>query len=230
MEIVSLALTFKNSKSALSLFFQAADIEKSLTVSQEGQEVQEWLELGNGCICCSIKDSGVNAIESLMDRRGSFDYIMLETSGLADPGNLAPLFWVDDGLGSSIYLDGIVTLVDAKNILLSLNEKAPSSEEAHMTDHDPAESPHETTAHLQISHADVIVINKCDTVPSPHLNKIEDRVRSINGLAKIHRTSYSQVPQLDSFLLDLHAYDNVQNLETAQKGHSHLDPVHAVIQ
>ena len=133
--------------------YQAADIEKSLTVSQEGQEVQEWLELGNGCICCSIKDSGVNAIESLMDRRGAFDYIILETSGLADPGNLAPLFWVDDGLGSSIYLDGIVTLVDAKNILLSLDEMAPRNDGAHMADREPADSIHETTAHLQISRA-----------------------------------------------------------------------------
>ena len=140
------------------------DIEKSLTVSQEGQEVQEWLELGNGCICCSIKDSGVNAIESLMNRRGAFDYILLETSGLADPGNLAPLFWVDDGLGSSIYLDGIVTLIDAKNVLLSLDEKAPSNVETHTADHESSDSAHETTAHLQISHADVIVINKCDTV------------------------------------------------------------------
>ncbi|KAL9062154.1 MAG: hypothetical protein Q9157_009178, partial [Trypethelium eluteriae] len=101
----------------------AADIEKSLTVSQEGQKVEEWLELANGCICCSVKDSGVNAIEALMDRRGTFDYILLETTGLADPGNIAPLFWVDEGLGSSIYLDGIVTLVDAKNILTSLDEK-----------------------------------------------------------------------------------------------------------
>ena len=187
--------------------------------------MQEWLELGNGCICCSIKDSGVNAIESLMDRRGTFDYIMLETSGLADPGNLAPLFWVDDGLGSSIYLDGIVTLVDAKNILLSLDEKASPNEEADSTDHEPVGSRHETTAHLQISHADIIVINKCDAIAPQQLVNVEDRVRSINGLAKIHKTSYSQVPQLDSFLLDLHAYDGIQSLDTAQKGHSHLDPV-----
>ena len=225
---VSLVSIFTKFTSNLCSFCQAADIEKSLTVSQEGEEVQEWLELGNGCICCSIKDSGVNAIESLMDRRGTFDYIMLETSGLADPGNLAPLFWVDDGLGSSIYLDGIVTLVDAKNILLSLDEKALSVEEAHLTDYGSAASIHETTAHLQISHADVIVINKCDTITLQQLNKVEDRVRSINGLAKIHRTFYSQVPNLDSFLLDLHAYDDVQNLETAQKGHSHLDPVRTV--
>ncbi|KAK4694044.1 hypothetical protein P7C71_g3466, partial [Lecanoromycetidae sp. Uapishka_2] len=166
-----------------------------------------------------ITDSGVNAIESLMERRGSFDYIMLETSGLADPGNLAPLFWVDEGLGSSIYLDGVVALVDAKNILLSLEEK-PAEDGG-----DEHGGEHMTTAHLQISHADVIVINKCDSVTINELSDVEDRIRAINGLARVHKTQYSQVPKLESFLLDLHAYDGVAHLDTTMKGHSHLDPV-----
>lgn len=164
-----------------------------------------------------------------MDRRGTFDYILLETSGLADPGNLAPLFWVDDGLGSSIYLDGIVTLVDAKNFLLSLDEKALSSEEAGAASHEPYHGPHETTAHLQISHADVIIINKSETVSPEHLTDVEKRIRCINGLAKIQKTSYSQVPRLESFLLDLHAYDSVQDLDISHKGHSHLDPVRSFL-
>lgn len=188
--------------------------------------MQEWLELGNGCICCSIKDFGVNAIESLMERRGTFDYIMLETSGLADPGSLAPLFWVDDGLGSSIYLDGIVTLVDAKNILLSLDEDPPANEHAENLVETPKGSKdHATTAHMQISHADVIIINKCESITAENLTEVEDRIRSINGLANIHKTSYSQVPRLESFLLDLHAYDGVQDLDTSGREHSHIDPV-----
>jgi len=181
------------------------------------------LELGNGCICCSIKDSGVNAIESLMDRRGTFDYIILETSGLADPGNLAPLFWVDEGLGSSIYLDGVVCLVDAGNIFRSLDERSDEQSTLHPGGQDHVG--HETTAHLQISHADVIVLNKCDTIPPTELSQVEERIRSINGLAEIHRTNYSQVPQLETFLLDLHAYDGVEALNSVEKGHGHLDPV-----
>ena len=162
------------------------------------------------------------AIESLISRRGAFDYVILETSGLADPGNLAPLFWVDDGLGSSIYLDGIVTLIDAKNILLSLDEEpAASTDETNET----GESQHMTTAHLQISHADVIVINKSDVVSPQRLQAVEERVRAINGLAKIHVTQYGQIPQLEGFLLDLHAYDGLAGLNAAEKGHSHLDPV-----
>ena len=157
-----------------------------------------------------------------MERRGAFDYILLETSGLADPGNIAPLFWVDDGLGSTIYLDGIVTLVDGKNILLSLDEmpkggSMPSSEEHH--------GPHVTTAHLQISHADVIVLNKSDTISPEELKKVKDRVQGINSLATVYVTEYGKVPKLEGLILDLHAYDGIGSLETGEKGHSHLDEV-----
>jgi G3E family GTPase len=155
-----------------------------------------------------------------MERKGTFDYILLETTGLADPGNLAPLFWVDEGLGSTIYLDGIVTLVDAKNIVMSLNENAT---EEH--DHVDQQGPSLTIAHLQISHADVIVINKSDLVSTDELQSIKERVQAINGLAKVHITQQGRVPQLDEFLLDLHAYDDVGALDIMEKGHSHLDPV-----
>lgn len=161
-----------------------------------------------------------------MEKKGAFDYILLETTGLADPGNLAPLFWVDDGLGSTIYLDGIVTLVDAKNILKSLDDPAGKIElEAAEHDHDHGDSPLMTTAHVQISHADVIVLNKSDLVTPEELETVRARIESINGLAKIHVTSKSEVPQLEGFLLDLHAYDELARLDTSGKGHSHLDPV-----
>ncbi|KAF5248102.1 hypothetical protein FAUST_509 [Fusarium austroamericanum] len=201
-------------------FGDSLDIEKSLTVNKGDEQVEEWLEVGNGCICCSVKDTGVNAIESLMSKKGAFDYILLETTGLADPGNLAPLFWVDDGLGSTIYLDGIVTLVDAKNILLSLDDPK-GIVEGH--DHD-GHGPVMTTAHVQISHADVIVINKADMVSETELNQVKERIQSINGLAKIHVTERSVVPQLEGFLLDLHAYDQFNESDASAKGHSHLDP------
>jgi len=163
-----------------------------------------------------------------MDRRGKFDYILLETTGLADPGNIAPLFWVDDGLGSTIYLYGIVTLIDAKNILTCLDEPAPET-----VDHAAEEGSHThdgpvlTTAHLQISHADVVIINKADLVSADELDDVKARIQSINALAKIHVTQHSKIPQLEEVLLDLHSYDNVtsEDLEFDKKGHSHLDPV-----
>jgi len=163
-----------------------------------------------------------------MDRQGNFDYILLETTGLADPGNIAPLFWVDEGLGSTIYLDGIVTLVDAGNVVRCLD--APVGEEAV---HDDGEEEHAShaggpllsTAHLQISHADVVVINKADLVTPQQLQAVQERIRSINSLAKVHITEHSKVPQLEGLVLDLHAYDNVDaaSLDFASRGHSHLD-------
>jgi G3E family GTPase len=62
------------------------------------------------------RDNGIKAIENLMQKKGKFDYILLETTGLADPGPIASMFWLDDDLGVDIYLDGIITLVDAKYI------------------------------------------------------------------------------------------------------------------
>ncbi|PMD47404.1 cobW-domain-containing protein [Hyaloscypha variabilis F] len=211
----------------LNEFGDSVDIEKSLTINKGGEQVEEWLEVGNGCICCSVKDSGVNAIESLMEKKGAFDYILLETTGLADPGNLAPLFWVDEGLGSTIYLDGIVTLVDAKNILKSLDE--PVQETVQHEEHDDHHGPVLTTAHLQISHADVVVINKADLVSETELLAVQERVQAINGLAKLHVTVQGQVPHLEGFLLDLHAYDDVGTLDVSSKGHSHLDPSIATV-
>lgn len=173
-----------------------------------------------------IRDTGVNAIESLMEKKGAFDYILLETTGLADPGNLAPLFWVDDGLGSTIYLDGIVTLVDAKNILRSLED--PSGKLEKQDDHDD-HGPLMTTAHVQISHADVVVLNKADLVSPEELENVKARIQSINGVAKIHVTEKSEVPQLEGFLLDLHAYDEFDEAQATSKGHSHLDPVSLLV-
>lgn len=159
-----------------------------------------------------------------MDRQGTFDYILLETTGLADPGNIAPIFWVDEGLGSTIYLDGIVTLVDAKNVMRCLDE--PQSEEAVHSEDEHHKGHLMSTAHLQISHADVVVINKADLVTEDELKAVEARVRSINALAKVRVTDHSQVPHLEGLVLDLHAYDNVpeDSLDFASKGHSHLDP------
>ena len=160
-----------------------------------------------------------------MERQGSFDYILLETSGMADPGNIAPLFWVDEGLGSTIYLDGIVTVVDAKNIVRSL--ESPENDELVTERKEPRLSQHEElpTAYVQISHADIILLNKSDIVSSSELSSIRSRIQSINGLARIDITRYGQVPKLEGAILDLHAYDLVRQLPAVHENHSHIDPV-----
>ena len=182
--------------------------------------------MANGCLCCSIKDSGVAALESLVERQTDkkFDYILLETTGVADPGNIAPMFWMDEGIGSSIYLDGIVTVVDAKNILKSLDE--PTQEELpNEEDHPHGLGPLMSTAHLQISHADIVLLNKTDLASTEQLHTVHDRIRSINALAKIIHTTHSVVDDLSGTVLDLQAYSTFPSVPPFQeKGHSHLDP------
>lgn len=161
-----------------------------------------------------------------MERQGAFDYILLETTGLADPGNIAPIFWVDDGLGSSIYLDGIVTVVDAKNVLRNLDEPAVE-EKVGEGDEGGGHSrgPVLTTAHLQISHADILLLNKADLVSAAEMEMVTSRIRAINGLAKIIITTHSRVAQLEHVVLDLNAYDSMSTMpDFDASGHSHLDP------
>ncbi|XP_055150365.1 zinc-regulated GTPase metalloprotein activator 1B isoform X11 [Symphalangus syndactylus] len=126
--LLNYILTEQHSKRVaviLNEFGEGSALEKSLAVSHGGELYEEWLELRNGCLCCSVKDNGLRAIENLMQKKGKFDYILLETTGLADPGAVASMFWVDAELGSDIYLDGIITIVDSKYGLKHLTEEKP---------------------------------------------------------------------------------------------------------
>ncbi|KAK2722259.1 hypothetical protein QYM36_002705 [Artemia franciscana] len=105
----------------LNEFGEGSAGERALSYTLDGKSSEEWLELRNGCLCCSVKDSGVAAIESLMKKRGKFDYILIETSGIADPGPIASIFWLDKELESDVFLDGIITVVDARNFLANRN-------------------------------------------------------------------------------------------------------------
>lgn len=78
--------------------------------------VEEWLELNNGCLCCSVRDTGLNAIISLMEKKGKFDQIVLETTGLADPSPIIQAFWNEPALNLEVALDAVVAVVDAKGI------------------------------------------------------------------------------------------------------------------
>ncbi|XP_029961002.1 zinc-regulated GTPase metalloprotein activator 1 [Salarias fasciatus] len=197
----------------LNEFGEGSALEKSLAVSQSGELYEEWLELRNGCICCSVKDNGLKAIENLMEKKGKFDYILLETTGLADPGAVASMFWVDAELGSDIYLDGIVTVIDAKYGLQQLTEEKADGLV--------------NEAARQIAVADLTIINKMDLVTEEELNRVRDAVRSINGLVKILETQRSKVDL--SEVLDLHSFDcengtNLsEKLQLADPARPHLD-------
>ncbi|XP_035235843.1 COBW domain containing [Anguilla anguilla] len=185
----------------LNEFGEGSAVEKSLAVSQAGELYEEWLELRNGCLCCSVKDNGLKAIENLMEKKGKFDYILLETTGLADPGSVASMFWVDAELGSDIYLDGIVTVVDAKYGMQQLSEQKPEGLV--------------NEAARQIALADLTIINKTDLVSEEELGALRETVRSINGLVKILETRKSRVDL--SQVLDLHSFDNKDSTSLKEK-------------
>ncbi|XP_072536941.1 zinc-regulated GTPase metalloprotein activator 1 [Salminus brasiliensis] len=185
----------------LNEFGEGSALEKSLAVSQAGELYEEWLELRNGCLCCSVKDNGLKAIENLMEKKGKFDYILLETTGLADPGAVASMFWVDAELGSDLYLDGIVTVIDAKFGMQHLTEEKP---EGLINE-----------AARQIALADLTIINKTDLVSEAELIQLRDTVRTINGLVRILETQRSKVDL--SQVLDLHSFDTKDGVRLAEK-------------
>ncbi|XP_005105880.1 COBW domain-containing protein 1 [Aplysia californica] len=174
----------------LNEFGEGDSIEKSMSVGQEGELFEEWLELRNGCLCCSVKDNGVKAIENLMQKKGKFDYILLETTGLADPGPIASIFWLDEELCSDVYLDGIVVVVDSKFCKQHLQEV---KEDGSINE-----------SQRQIALGDVVVVNKTDLVSSEELKDLKDRIRSVNGFAKLVETSHAKIELND--ILDINAY------------------------
>ncbi|XP_054533316.1 zinc-regulated GTPase metalloprotein activator 1B isoform X2 [Pan troglodytes] len=202
--LLNYILTEQHSKRVaviLNEFGEGSALEKSLAVSQGGELYEEWLELRNGCLCCSVRDNGLRAIENLMQKKGKFDYILLETTGLADPGAVASMFWVDAELGSDIYLDGIITIVDSKYGL------------KHLTQEKPDGLINEATR--QVALADIILINKTDLVPEEDVKKLRTTIRSINGLGQILETQRSRVDL--SNVLDLHAFDSLSGISLQKK-------------
>jgi G3E family GTPase len=194
----------------LNEFGSSSGIDKSLVPTADGKLAEEWLELSNGCFCCSVKDMGVKAVENLIKKNKSIDYVLLETTGLADPGPIASMFWLDDALQSELYLDGVITVVDAKHIQQYLRGK------------DMNESM------KQIAMADRIILNKCDLVDEKTLSTIEQDIRGINSSAIIKRSVKSDVP-ID-FIFDLHCFDG-QTVDPFvkwnQMSHIHT-PIHTV--
>lgn len=177
-----------------------------------GEFFDEFFSLGNGCICCSVRDDLVNTLERLLERKDKFDYILIETTGMADPGPLASMFWLDDELESQMHLDAVITIVDAKNILRRVSAQAEKNKTAC------------NEATLQIAYADVLMLNKMDLVPSEaELNGIVSEIRTINGVAKIYKTTQSAIDLNE--ILDINAFNAerskavVLNAPISQKSH-----------
>ena len=167
--------------------------------------------MNNGCICCTVRGDLIRIVGGLMKRRGKFDGIIIETTGLANPAPVAQTFFVDDGVRAKTRLDAIVTVVDAKNLLARLEDSAEAEE--------------------QVAFADVIVLNKVDLVTPEELDAVEARIRTINRFAAIHRTTRAALPIAD--VLDQGAFDLNRVLEREpdflqDTEHSHNEDVNSM--
>lgn len=169
--------------------FGEVGIDNDLVVGAD----EEVFEMNNGCICCTVRGDLIRIIEGLMKRRGKFDAIIVETTGLADPAPVAQTFFVDEDVAAKSRLDAVVTVVDAKWLAERLKD-APEAKN-------------------QIAFADVILVNKTDLVSPEALADVEKQIRAINPYAKLHRTVKSEI-DLDK-VLGRNAFDLDRILDIA---------------
>jgi G3E family GTPase len=154
----------------------------------DGQLVEnaadEMVQLNNGCVCCTVRKDLVKGVQRLL-QRGGFDYLLIETTGIADPGPVAQTFLNIPQLTKYVRLDSIITVVDAEQVAKQMKETE--------------------TAREQIAMADFILLNKIDLVAEPALAATEALIRDLNPHAEIFRTGHSRVNLAQ--LLDMNAFD-----------------------
>jgi G3E family GTPase len=161
--------------------FGEIGIDNDLVVGAD----EEVFEMNNGCICCTVRGDLVRILDGLMKRKGKFDAIIVETTGLADPAPVAQTFFIDENVGRRTKLDAVVTVADAK----WLNDRLKDAPEAKN----------------QIAFADVILINKTDLVTPDELAEVEARIRGINPYARVHKTERAKIAL--SEVLERNAFD-----------------------
>ncbi|MBX7248286.1 MAG: GTP-binding protein [Caulobacteraceae bacterium] len=182
--------------------FGEIGIDNDLVVGAD----EEVFEMNNGCVCCTVRGDLIRVVTGLMKRKGRFDAIVVETTGLADPGPVAQTFFVDDEVKQKTHLDSVTTLVDARHVHGQLDDSREARE--------------------QVAFADQIVLNKTDLVSEDELEAVEARLRRLNPLAPIHRAQRSNVP-LDT-VLGRHGFDleRIVELQPEFMNPAHGQPGH----
>ncbi|MGE3770314.1 MAG: GTP-binding protein [Bdellovibrionales bacterium] len=164
---------------------------------------EEIFEMNNGCICCTVRGDLIRIIGGLLKRGKNFDGIIVETTGLADPGPVIQSFFVDDTLKARTQLDAVVTLVDAQNVVTRLGDTKEAAE--------------------QVAFADILVLNKADLVDESTLDSVAARLRGINAFAPIIVSERSNV-KLDK-ILNVGAFDldrvTAREPDFLEHGHHH---------
>ena len=171
--------------------FGEIGIDNELVVGAE----EEVFEMNNGCVCCTVRGDLIRIIDGLMRRKGRFDAIIVETTGLADPAPVAQTFFMDDAVGRKTKLDAVVAVIDAMWVKDRLKD-APEAKN-------------------QIAFADVILINKTDLVSEADLREIEARIRGINPYARLHRSERANVPLHEVLRRNAFDLERILDLEPA---------------
>lgn len=162
---------------------------------------EEIFEMNNGCICCTVRGDLIRILNQLSRKKDRFDYVLIETTGLADPAPVAQTFFVDEDIKKNFRLDGIVTVVDALHI------------KQHWDDRE---------AQQQIGFADVLLLNKTDLVKTDEVQTLKDKISELNALTEIYETQNSKI-DLDK-ILNIGGFDLDKTLESHPdflKGHHH---------
>ncbi|KAG5523264.1 hypothetical protein RHGRI_035179 [Rhododendron griersonianum] len=185
------------------------DIDGSL-VAAKTTGAEDIVMLNNGCLCCTVRGDLVRMIVELVNKKkGKFDHIVIETTGLANPAPIIQTFYAEDEIFNDVKLDGVVTLVDAKHANIHLDDVKPKGVVNEAVE--------------QIAYADRIIVNKTDLVGEPQVASLIQRIRSINGLANLKQTQFGKV-DLDYVLgiggFDLERIESAVNAEDSKEDHA----------
>ncbi|KAF5182246.1 Cobw domain-containing protein [Thalictrum thalictroides] len=195
--------------------FGEVDIDGSL-VAAKTTGAEDIVMLNNGCLCCTVRGDLVRMIAELVNKKkGKFDHIVIETTGLANPSPIIQTFYAEDQVFNDVKLDGVVTLVDAKHANFHLDEVKPKGVV--------------NEAIEQIAYADRIIVNKTDLVGEAEIDSLVQRIKSINKMANLTRTKFGNV-NLDYVLgiggFDLERIESVVNAENPKEDHASHDHGH----
>ena len=150
--------------------FGEIGIDNELVVGAQ----EEVFEMNNGCICCTVRGDLIRIFDGLIKKRGQFDAIIVETTGLADPAPVAQTFFMDEDIGKMAMLDAVITVVDAQWLITRLHD-APEAKN-------------------QVAFADIILLNKADLVTLEQLEAVKAQIRAINPYAQCITTTRCDVP------------------------------------
>lgn len=181
--------------------FGEVGIDDSLIQTGPVTTEENIVEMNNGCICCTVRGDLIAGLKKMVksaQKNGKpLDGIIIETTGLADPAPVAQTFFADAFVQQNLSLDGILTVVDAKHLIMHLDEEKPEGVENESVE--------------QVAFADRILLNKCDLATEAELAEVERRIRMINEGVQIRRCVQSQVDM--DFIVGIQAFDLDKILE-----------------